>query len=130
MAKMNFKDALNKSLQATKKYVDDAIQENGFSGDYNDLENRPCYDDRNYDVIECPEIFDGDISDRIVVDVVASAAMSNEEDDVSAKGLAVIPRYVKISDIAPDFGIPMDNPETFMETFMDMRHKELIQIEV
>lgn len=29
---------------ATKKYVDDAIIENGFSGDYNDLENRPCYD--------------------------------------------------------------------------------------
>lgn len=46
MAKMNFKDALNKSLQTTKKYVDDQIVENKFSGDYNDLENRPCYDDR------------------------------------------------------------------------------------
>lgn len=45
MAKMNFKDALNKSLQATKKYVDDQITENKFSGDYNDLENRPCYED-------------------------------------------------------------------------------------
>lgn len=30
---------------ATKKYVDDQIAEKGFSGDYNDLENRPCYDD-------------------------------------------------------------------------------------
>ena len=29
---------------ATKKYVDDQITENGFSGDYNDLENRPCYE--------------------------------------------------------------------------------------
>ena len=26
---------------ASKKYVDDAISENGFSGDYNDLENKP-----------------------------------------------------------------------------------------
>ena len=130
MANMNLKDALNKALKTTKQYIDKAIEENGFSGDYNDLENRPCYDERNYDVIECPEIFDGDISDRIVVDTVASAAISNEEDNVSAKGLAVVPRYVKISDIAPDLGIPMDNPETFMETFMDMMHKELIQIEV
>lgn len=29
---------------ASKKYVDDAIAENGFSGDYNDLENKPCYE--------------------------------------------------------------------------------------
>lgn len=28
---------------ATKKYVDDTIEENGFSGDYNDLDNKPCY---------------------------------------------------------------------------------------
>lgn len=34
---------------ATKKYVDDAINENGFSGDYNDLENRPCYQDSKPD---------------------------------------------------------------------------------
>ena len=123
-------DKLLSDDYASKDYIDNAIEESVFSGDYNDLENKPCYDDRNYDVIECPEIFDGDISDRIVVDKVASAAISNEEDNVSAKGLTVVPRYVKISDIAPDLGIPMDNPETFMETFMDMMHKELIQIEV
>jgi hypothetical protein len=38
---MNLKDALNKALRATKQYVDKAIEENAFSGDYNDLENRP-----------------------------------------------------------------------------------------
>jgi hypothetical protein len=31
-----------------KEYVDDAIQENGFSGDYNDLENKPCYEYDDY----------------------------------------------------------------------------------
>ena len=29
----------------TQEELNTAIQENGFSGDYNDLENRPCYDD-------------------------------------------------------------------------------------
>ena len=45
MANMNLKDALNKALRTTKQYIDKAIEENGFSGDYNDLENRPCYDE-------------------------------------------------------------------------------------
>ena len=45
MANMNLKDALNKALKTTKQYIDKAIEENGFSGDYNDLENRPCYDE-------------------------------------------------------------------------------------
>lgn len=48
MAKMNFKDALNKSLQVTKQYIDEQIVENAFSGDYNDLENKPYYDSREY----------------------------------------------------------------------------------
>ena len=29
----------------TQEELNTAIEENGFSGDYNDLENRPCYDD-------------------------------------------------------------------------------------
>ena len=41
MANMNLKDALNKALKTTKQYIDKAIEENGFSGDYNDLENKP-----------------------------------------------------------------------------------------
>ena len=45
---------------ATKKYVDDAIDDNKFSGDYNDLENRPCYDNREH--IEL--LFDNDLTGR------------------------------------------------------------------
>ena len=37
MANMNLKDALEKSLLATKEYID----KNKFSGDYSDLENQP-----------------------------------------------------------------------------------------
>ena len=44
---MKISDALKLALQGVKKYVDDAINENGFSGDYNDLVNRPCYEDGN-----------------------------------------------------------------------------------
>ena len=45
---------------ATKKYVDDAIAENGFSGDYNDLINKPCYDTREH--VEL--LFDNDLTGR------------------------------------------------------------------
>ena len=34
-------------INTAKQYADDQIIENRFSGDYNDLENRPCYEDRN-----------------------------------------------------------------------------------
>ena len=57
MANMNFEDALELALQTTKKYIDDKIEINGFSGDYNDLANRPCYDDREYSEVELT--FDG-----------------------------------------------------------------------
>jgi hypothetical protein len=39
MANMNLKDALERSLLATKEYID----KNKFSGDYNDLKNRPSH---------------------------------------------------------------------------------------
>ena len=67
---------------ATKKYVDDAIEENGFSGDYNDLENRPCYDDSEIKTFT----YNGDKTDKIVVldtavkisdDVIASEDLKN-----------------------------------------------------
>ena len=57
---------------ATKKYVDDAIDDNKFSGDYNDLENRPCYEDEG-DIPEYLniEIYpDTDFSDKESVEVV------------------------------------------------------------
>ena len=57
MANMNFEDALELALQTTKKYIDDKIEVNGFSGDYNDLANRPCYDDREFSEVELT--FDG-----------------------------------------------------------------------
>ena len=49
MANMNLKDALDRALRTTKQYID----QNGFSGDYNDLENRPCY------MVEIPDAPNG-----------------------------------------------------------------------
>ena len=40
---MKTSDALKLALQGVKKYVDDQIDENGFSRNYNDLENKPCW---------------------------------------------------------------------------------------
>ena len=57
---------------ATKKYVDDAIDDNKFSGDYNDLENRPCYEDEG-DIPEYLniEIYpDTDFSDKESVEII------------------------------------------------------------
>ena len=61
---------------ATKKYVDDQIAEKGFSGDYNDLENRPCYEDKG-DIPEYLniEIYpDTDFSDKESVEVINGTA--------------------------------------------------------
>lgn len=56
---------------ATKKYVDDQITENGFSGDYNDLENRPCYDDRDIPEYLNIEIYsDTDFSDKESIEII------------------------------------------------------------
>ena len=44
MANLNLKEALRRALETTKNYVD----ENNFSRDYNDLENRPCYEYDDY----------------------------------------------------------------------------------
>ena len=52
MSDLNFKDSLEIALTRTKQYIDNNlskkadisyIEENAFSGDYNDLENKPCY---------------------------------------------------------------------------------------
>ena len=97
MAKMNFKDALNKSLQATKKYVDDQITEKGFSGDYNDLENRPCYEDK------------GDIPEYLNIEIYPDTDFSDKESVEVINGTAdngnciVYRKYVKLfSDITID----------------------------
>lgn len=59
---MKTSDALKLALQGVKKYVDNAIDENGFSGDYNDLENRPCYDD----IKSIEYTYDGNATGRVV----------------------------------------------------------------
>lgn len=59
---LNMKDSLKLTTQAIKRYVDNQIAENGFSGDYNDLNNRPCYD--NSESIECT--YDGNATGRVV----------------------------------------------------------------
>jgi hypothetical protein len=56
------KDSLKLTTQAIKRYVDKTIEENRFSGDYNDLENRPCYDDIKS--IECT--YDGNATGRVI----------------------------------------------------------------
>lgn len=61
MANMNFEDALELALQTTKQYIDNKT-ENEFSGDYNDLTNRPCYDDREYSEVELT--FDGTLDGK------------------------------------------------------------------
>ena len=97
MAKMNFKDALNKSLQVTKQYVDDQIAEKGFSGDYNDLENRPCYEDEG-DIPEYLniEIYpDTDFSDKEYIEVINGTTNNGN--------YIVYRKYVKLfSDITID----------------------------
>ena len=45
---------------ATKDYVDNVVGGNGFSGDYNDLINKPCYDTREH--VEL--LFDNDLTGR------------------------------------------------------------------
>lgn len=59
---LNMKDSLKLTTQAIKRYVDKTIEENKFSGDYNDLNNRPCYD--NSESIECT--YDGNATGRVI----------------------------------------------------------------
>ena len=95
MANMNLKDALERSLLATKKYVDDTIQE-----------NRPCYDERVLETFNSAEDFNGDITGKVVIEEVSSA--STEE--ITAKG-SFIPKYVKMGDVAPVFNNLASNIE-------------------
>ena len=61
MANMNLKDALDRALRTTKQYVDNHVSESVFSGDYNDLINKPCYDNRVYEniIVEYDGVADG-----------------------------------------------------------------------
>lgn len=79
MAKMNFKDALNKSLQVTKQYIDEQIVENKFSGDYNDLENRPCYDDRVFEEVDL--VYDGSLEGKTTVAANENMTLVKISDD-------------------------------------------------
>ena len=80
---------------ATKKYVDDTIQE-----------NRPCYDERVLETFNSAEDFNGDITGKVVIEEVSSA--STEE--ITAKG-SFIPKYVKMGDVAPVFNNLASNIE-------------------
>ena len=97
MANMNLKDALNKALRTTKQYIDKAIEEKGFSGDYNDLENRPCYEDK------------GDIPEYLNIEIYPDTDFSDKENVEVINGTAdngnciVYRKYVKLfSDITID----------------------------
>lgn len=84
---------------------------NTFSGDYNDLENRPCYDTRVFETITSPVIFNGDLTDKTIVEIVP---------EVNAAVVAqnVINYFVKISDIAPVInGELFDFEMTTFETY-------------
>lgn len=79
MANMNLKDALERSLLATKEYID----KNKFSGDYNDLENKPCYDDREFETVQilCDGNFEGkETLDEIYFAPFAKIADLNDND--------------------------------------------------
>ena len=68
-----------------------------FSGDYNDLINIPCGDTREYETINCPIIFDGNLTDKVVV---------GPEDDSSME--SVFPSLVKVADVAPIINLPVN----------------------
>lgn len=89
MAKMNFKEALNKSLQTTKKYVDDQIVKNKFSGDYNDLENRPVYEDN----IITKYTFDGNSEGKLLTSNTLFVKISDDTptfEECLASGVVVV----------------------------------------
>ena len=76
-----------------------------------DFEDLPCYDNRVFETITSPVVFDGDLTDKTIVEVVP---------EVSTAGLAqdVLFYYVKISDTAPVvngefFSLEMTGFETF-----------------
>ena len=73
---------------ANKQYVDD----NKFSGDYNDLENRPCYDDRIY--VDEEFSFDGNLEEKESVNVIPDS----QAEPLSIEGPEVLAKFIKITD--------------------------------
>ena len=67
---------------ATQDYVNNAIANNSGVSDYNDLENKPCYDTRVFETITSPVVFNGDLTDKTIAETTPLY-------------------YVKISDTAP-----------------------------
>ena len=65
-----------------------------FSGDYNDLENKPCYDTREFETISSPVVFNGDLTDKTVVNITPGVSTMGAATDVMFY-------FVKISDTVP-----------------------------
>ena len=86
----------NDNIALISEKINEIIEnlDNTFSGDYNDLENRPCYDTRVFETITSPVIFNGDLTDKTIVEIVpevnTAAAVGN-----------VMYYSVKISDTVP-----------------------------
>ena len=63
---------MNKKL---KQYIDD----NKFSGDYNDLDNRPCYDDREFETVQI--LCDGNFEGKETLEDMPFAKIADLNDD-------------------------------------------------
>ena len=86
----------NDNIAIISEKINEIIEnlDNTFSGDYNDLENRPCYDTRVFETITSPVIFNGDLTDKTIVEIVP------EVNTAAAVGNAMY-YSVKISDTVP-----------------------------
>ena len=91
--------------------ITDANIEELFSGDYNDLENKPCYDTREFETISSPVVFNGDLTDKTVVELVSEA-------NTMSSATTVKLYFVKISDAVPVVNGELFNIEmTMFDTF-------------
>lgn len=79
---------------ATQDYVNNAIANNSGVSDYNDLENIPCYDTRVFETITSPVVFNGDSTDKTVVEIVS-------EVNAMVTTSNMVHYFVKISETAP-----------------------------
>ena len=110
---------INNNFFADYQFVNDTEKENWnnkadkselFSGDYNDLENTPCGDTREYETINCPIIFDGDLTNKTIVELIS-------EVDTASAAQNVMFYCVKISDTVPVINGELFNLEaTVFET--------------
>ena len=92
-----------------------------FSKDYNDLINTPCGDTREYETINCPIIFDGNLTDKVVAKPEDASNMETMSSSLVKS--AVIPSLVKVADVAPIINLPVNEGDVIAEM---IKNRDLI----